>query len=222
MAVNPLKTLLVHGTGISRDLLAAYLRASHAIESLQTADDGIQFLQILEPECPELLIIKTGLAGLDGISALKEARRRGCRARAIMLASGADARGYELIAALQAGISAYLVAGDGIAEFRKAVDAVRGGSLYVSPQALDGRDLSELIQHAHHHRLPFDTLTAREKEILSLIASGLTSAAIACKLSISRNTVDGHRARLMTKTRSHSVVDLVHWAQTVRSAPSPG
>jgi DNA-binding NarL/FixJ family response regulator len=210
-----MKLLFAHRPGILRELFFAYLPACYPVDTVESAGDGIEFLECLERSAPDMVIMETGLPGLDGISAIMEGRQRGWRGRAMILSSY-DHPGGELLRALRAGITAYLAPEDGLAEFRLAMQAMVARTLYVSPAALGERDLSELLLEAHHQTLPIDRLTTREKEVLQLISEGLTSSAIACRLSISPSTVDGYRSSLMLKTRSHSVVDLLHWAQAAR------
>jgi DNA-binding NarL/FixJ family response regulator len=213
-----MKLLLAHRPGIFRELFSAFLRASHPLHTLEAVGDGIEFVESLEREAADMVIVETDLPGLDGISAVMEARRRGCRARAMILSRYGHPRGAELLRSLRAGVTAYLAPEDGVAEFRAAMQVMLDRGLYVSPAALGERDLSEVLLEAHHQAPPIDRLTTREKEVLQLVSEGLTSTEIASRLCISASTVDGYRARLMLKTRSHSVVDLLHWSQAAWSS----
>jgi DNA-binding NarL/FixJ family response regulator len=213
-----MRLLLAHRPGIFRELFCAFLRGAHPLDTLKAVGDGIEFLQELERAAPDMVFVDADLPGLDGISAVMEARRRGQRARAMILSTAGHQHGEELLRALRAGITAYLAPDDGLAEFRLGMQAMVDRTLYVSPAALAGRDLSELLLEAHHQAPPIDRLTTREKEVLQLVSEGLTSTEIASRLCISASTVDGYRSRLMLKTRSHSVVDLLHWSQAAWSS----
>lgn len=208
-----MKLLLALRPGISSELLSAFVRTAQPLDTLETVGDGIAFLENLEREPADIVIVETELPGLDGISALMEARKRGCRARAMMLSAYGHVRREELLRSLHAGISAYLAPEDGVAELRAAMRVMLDKGIYVSPAALGDGDLSELLLEARQQNVRLDRLTAREKEVLQLIGEGLTSPAIADRLCLSPSTVDGYRSRLMLKTRSHSVVDLLHWAE---------
>lgn len=209
-----MKLLLALRPGISRELLSAFLSTNRPLDAFETVDDGIEFLESLEREPADIVIVETVLPGLDGISALMEARKRGCRARAMVLCVYGHVCCEELLRSLNVGISAYLAPEDGVAELRTAMQVMLNRGLYVSPAALGDRDLSELLLEARQQNPRLDRLTTREKEVLQMIREGLTSPAIADRLCLSPSTVDGYRSRLMLKTRSHSVVDLLHWAET--------
>ncbi|MCX6606550.1 MAG: response regulator transcription factor [Acidobacteria bacterium] len=91
---------------------------------------------------------------------------------------------------------------------RDAVRAVARGEAHLSPSVAD----AVLTDYGKHVTNPVDLLTAREREVLRLIAEGGTNKDIANQLSLSVYTVEGHRGRLMEKLKLHSTGNLVRFA----------
>lgn len=109
---------------------------------------------------------------------------------------------------LRAGASGLVLKDDTPDEFLSAIDAVRSGNLYISPSIT----LDEISRSggALSGRVP--SLTPREREVLVLIAEGMSSKEIAVELGVSPKTADSHRSRLMEKTGIHKVSRLVRFA----------
>ena len=117
----------------------------------------------------------------------------------------------EVEMALRAGASAYVCKTDSAKELLQAIDAIGAGRSYVSPSiarhvvdAMGGR-----LGERHHGRAE---LTTREREVLQLVAEGLSSKEVASELGVSVRTVESHRARLMQKLKVRKVSGLVRIA----------
>jgi len=109
---------------------------------------------------------------------------------------------------LRAGAKGYLVKDADDDALLDAVRAVARGEAYLSPSVAD----AVLTDYRKHVTNPVDLLTAREREVLQLIAEGKTNKDIANQLSLSVYTVEAHRSRLMEKLNLHSTGDLVRFA----------
>jgi DNA-binding NarL/FixJ family response regulator len=109
---------------------------------------------------------------------------------------------------LKAGAKGYLVKDADDDALLDAVRALARGEAYLSPSVAD----SVLTDYRRHVTNPMDLLTAREREVLQLIAEGQTNKDIANQLNLSVYTVEAHRGRLMEKLNLHSTGELVRFA----------
>jgi two-component system response regulator NreC len=118
-----------------------------------------------------------------------------------------------LFQALRAGASGYVLKGADVQELLTAVRTVAGGETYVD-QSLTGKLVADYLTRLDggENRTQYDGLTEREREVLTLIADGLTSAEIGKRLFLSPHTVQTHRDHIMTKLDLHSRVELTKYA----------
>jgi two-component system response regulator NreC len=117
-----------------------------------------------------------------------------------------------VLAALRNGAAAYVLKHAPVADLVTALREVATGRRYLSP-LLPGRSIEDYLEKARSASPDaYDTLTAREREVLQLAAEGASSAEIALRLSISRRTVEAHRARLMRKLDLLTRTELVRFA----------
>ena len=114
---------------------------------------------------------------------------------------------------VQAGATGYMLKTVTAEELVGAIRLVVGGTRVLQPKALEAV-LDDYLQRVHEHpaRQPADELTAREREVLKLIAEGNTNQDIADMLCLSRKTVETHRGNIMEKLGLHKVTDLVKYA----------
>jgi DNA-binding NarL/FixJ family response regulator len=174
------------------------LSAQPDLEVVAEAKNGLEAVAEAERTQPDVVIMDVNMEGLNGIEG---ARRIGdvCpRARVLALSMHRDA--VYVREMLRAGAKGYLV--------KDAGRAVARGEAYLSPSVAD----AVLTDYRKHVTNPVDLLTAREREVLQLIAEGKTNKDIANQLSLSVYTVEAHRSRLMEKLNLHSTGDLVRFA----------
>jgi DNA-binding NarL/FixJ family response regulator len=117
-----------------------------------------------------------------------------------------------VVDALKAGALGYVLKETGPSELINAVQHVIAGNRYLSPR-LSERLIDVLLQGKEESTLdPYETLTNREREILHMAAEGMTTAAIAKRLSISPRTAELHRGRMMNKLGLNNQTDLIRYA----------
>jgi DNA-binding NarL/FixJ family response regulator len=117
-----------------------------------------------------------------------------------------------VVEALKSGAIGYVLKETGPSELVNAVHQVIDGKRYLSPR-LSERLIDVLLQTSDELTLdPYETLTNREREILQMAAEGLTTSAIAKRLSISPRTAELHRSRMMDKLGLHSQTELIIYA----------
>jgi DNA-binding NarL/FixJ family response regulator len=150
------------------------------------------------------------LPGLNGLEVLKQAKTRSPATYSIVLSmQSAD---IYVVEALKAGAVGYVLKETGPSELVNAVQQVIGGKRYLSPR-LSERLIDVLLQAKEDSVLdPYETLTNREREILQMAAEGMTTAAIAKRLSISPRTAELHRGRMMNKLGLNNQTELVRYA----------
>lgn len=183
---------------VVRDGLSLLLETNPEIQVVGTAAGGQEAVQRARDLLPDVLILDISMPDLDGISACQQilAAQPGVRAMILSILGSPE----HIIRALQAGATGYLLKESAGREVVDAVLAVARGDIYLSQPAIQA-----LVADCVGRRSPVPSsvslaaLSAREREILPLVAVGLTSEEIGKRLFISRKTVDTYRSRLMRK-----------------------
>jgi DNA-binding NarL/FixJ family response regulator len=111
-----------------------------------------------------------------------------------------------VLAAFRAGAKGYVLKTHGVSDLFEAIRKVACGTVYISP------DLSEVFPQILIKDSPDDPLTAREREVLQLVAEGKSTKEIAALLEVSFNTAESHRNRIMKKLNIHETAGLVRYA----------
>ncbi len=150
------------------------------------------------------------MPGLNGLEATERIVKALPKMRVIILSRHDNEEYYWR--ALQVGASGYLFKKSAIAELKAAVQRVVGGEIYLSPEISKKLSKQLPLQRIAHARSPVEQLTARQREILQLIAEGQTTKAIALILNISAKTVEYHRMKLMQHLNIYDIPGLVRFA----------
>lgn len=191
--------------------LAALLTREEGIAVVGEAGDGPSAVEIALAERPDVMLVDVALPGFDG---LEVARRvlEGCETCAVVIVSMHKEPDY-VLAAIRAGAAGYVVK-DGAADGRDEllVRAAAEGRLYLSPSvegAVEAAPTPAAARAAHAHP---SSLTPRERDVLVLVADGLSTKEIANRLGISVKTADAHRQALMRRLGIHDVAGLTKFA----------
>ena len=202
--------LLADDHPIVRQGLRHLLEAEPDIKILGEASDGLQAVQLSETFKPNVLIVDIMMPGLNGLDVVRQVKDRSPDTFCIVLSmQSAD---VYVVKALKSGAAGYVLKETGPSELVNAVQQVISGKRYLSPR-LSERLIDVLLQTSEEITLdPYETLTNREREILHMAAEGLTTVAIAKRLSISPRTAELHRGRMMDKLGLHSQTDLILYA----------
>lgn len=177
-----------------------------------TADEGADPAELADALGADVVLIDIAMRHIDGLSAIRQIRRRCPGVRTLVLTMQ-DGEPY-VRAALQAGADGYLLKETSRAELLIALDSVSNGKRYISP-SVSAPVLARYLDHGRPDPGPgsaFDSLTAREKQVLKLIAEGRRNREIAKYLFISVKTVEKHRSNLMHKTNLHNTAALTSLA----------
>jgi DNA-binding NarL/FixJ family response regulator len=158
---------------------------------------------------PDVTIVDISMPNLNGIDATRRLRQLDPKARVIVLTMHADIT--YATEAFDAGASGYVVKSSAAQELLAAIRAVASGQVYVSPAI--AKDLVQLALHpAESGRSNRPELTARQREVLQLVAEGNSIKEIARKLRISPKTVEYHKYRLMEQLDLATTAELTQYA----------
>lgn len=204
--IKKTRILLVDDHTVVRKGIRMILSAQPDLEVVAEAKNGLEAVTEAEREQPDVVIMDVNMEGLNGIEGARRIGEICPRARVLALSMHRDA--VYVREMLRAGAKGYLVKDADDDALLDAVRAVARGEAYLSPSVAD----AVLSDYRKHVTNPVDLLTAREREVLQLIAEGKTNKEIATQLSLSVYTVEAHRSRLMEKLNLHSTGDLVRFA----------
>lgn len=199
--------LLADRHALMRQGLRAILSADADIEILAEADSGLAAVEKSAAMAPDVLIIDAAMTDLDSAEVVRRVLRQQ-DGIAILALSGSTRRMAEM---LRAGASGYVLKEGVYRELRGAVRALRAGMCYLCPAAAQGA--VELIRKRKWRAGTTGRhLGAREREVLRLVAEGLSTPQIAKTLQIAATTVETHRRNIMAKLDVHNVVELTRYA----------
>ena len=169
--------------------------------------DGREAVQLARDAQPDVVLMDLSMPELNGADATRAILQRDPKCRVIVLSMYAQ-REY-VRRALKAGAAGYVVKRSAAKEVVEAIRAVHAGQRYLSPRVADVvlEDYSDDKQDD-----PLARLSAREREVLQLLAEGRTGAEIAQRLSLSQKTVETYRARLVEKLGIRDLAGLVRFA----------
>ena len=201
-APSPIRVLLVDDHEVVATSLAQVLGAEPDIVVVGVADSVAAARAQVTSARPDVVLLDHRLPDGDGVSALGELLdlRPGLKV-VVLTASVAD---HVLVSAIQGGASGFLSKTRSLTEVTAAIRAAHSGEAVISPEML-ARLLPRLQRGGSQQRR--EELTEREREVLALVAEGLTNAAIAEQLVVSVHTVRNHIANLSAKLGAHSKLE---------------
>jgi DNA-binding NarL/FixJ family response regulator len=175
-------------------------------EVVGTVDNGRALLAMARRLKPDVILVDVSMPLLNGIDACARLRTLVPESRIIVLTMHAD-RTYAA-EALRVGAAGYVLKGSATSELIGAIRTVLRGKRYVAQVLAVGSGVQAPLRGETHG----GHLTARQREVLQLVAEGRTAKQIASLLHISVKTVEFHKARLMDQLGLHSTADLTRYA----------
>ena len=196
-----IRVLIVDDHEVLASSLAKTLDTEPDLRSVGVAGSLKRAAELIRTSAPDVLLLDHRLPDGDGVAAIGRLRElRPSMAVIVLTASPSE---HLMVAAVEAGVSGFLSKTRSLAEVTSAVRAAAVGEAVISPEML-ARLLPRL---GGTGRVGAATLTEREREILGLIAQGLSNAAIAERLFVSVNTVRNHVANLLAKLGARSKLE---------------
>ncbi|HVR30595.1 MAG TPA: response regulator transcription factor [Thermoanaerobaculia bacterium] len=175
-------------------------------EVVGEASDGRTAVRLVQELNPEIAVLDMVMPGLNGIDAARQIQRASPRTKSILVTMYSE-RQY-VVQALRAGIRGYVLKSQGARDLIQAIREVHNGAVYLSPKVSElAVDLSLGRAEAEA-----DPLSPREREVVQLIAEGLTTKEVASVLGISVKTAEAHRINSMRKLDVHETASLVRYA----------
>jgi len=189
------RVLVVDSQAVSRAGLRHLLESYTDLQVIGEASDGVQAVSETVELGPQVVLMDAQLPNNQSIEALKQIKQLNLDTRVLLLS--AQEREEYLYETLRAGADGYVLKDIAPDELAQAVRVVAGGEVLVQPQ-LAGRLLSRFGKQGRGNT-PYETLTAREQEVLQLLARGLRNKEIAARLIVSERTVNFHLANIYQK-----------------------
>ena len=189
MADPPIRLLIVDDHPVVRGGIRGMFHGDDRFEVLGEAADGAQAVDLARALHPDVILMDLRMPGMNGVAAIKELVRVGVTARVLVLTTYDTDR--DVLPAIEAGATGYLLKDTGRDELVHAIRTAARGEAVLSPSVAT-RLLGQV-------RTPVDALSARELEVLGLVAAGATNREAAAKLFISEATVKSHMLHIYTK-----------------------
>lgn len=195
---NPIRVLVVDDHQLFREGLAALLAAAAETEVVGTTGTGAEAIAQTAALAPDVVLMDIQMPGMNGVAATRRILADHPEVGVIMLTMLED--DDSLFAAMSAGARGYILKGADKAEVLQTVAAVAYGQALFGP--VIARRLNAFFQRGGRGEaavLPFPDLTDREREVLALIAQGVSNSDIATRLHISGKTVSNHVSSIFNK-----------------------
>jgi two-component system, NarL family, response regulator NreC len=195
--------VIVEDHTIIRDGLKALLITSPALEIVGEAEDGLEAIQCLAKLNPDLVLMDLSMPRMNGVEAIRAIRAKSSKVKVLVLTVHKTEE--HVLESLRAGADGYVLKEASHSELLLAIINVLNGKRYLSP-AISEKVIEGYLEGKKKNLplSPWDTLTAREREIIKLIAENFKNKEMAKLLCISPKTVAKHRDNLMKKLDLHS------------------
>ena len=206
----PVRIVIADDHRIVREGLRHLLEKRTDFKVVAEAADGESAVRLARELSPDVVIVDISMPGLNGIEATRRilAERPGVKVLALSMHS--DRR--FVIETLKAGASGYLLKDSAFDELARAIEVVMARGAFLSPAITDMVVRDYVAQAGGDGDAAFSVLTAREREVLQLMAEGESTKAIAGRLAVSVKTVESYRQQIMEKLDLHSVAELTKYA----------
>jgi len=203
---KPITVYLADDHTMVRQGLASLLTDDSRFAVVGQSGDGLTVLEDFKNLMPQVLVLDITMPGLNGLDTCREITRH-CDGVGVLILSMHNNPQF-IARALEHGALGYLLKESAAGQLGEAVLAVSRGQAFLGP----GISASVLQQANRPGADPYEQLSLRERQVLQLVAEGMTNRKVAEKLKLSVKTVDTHRTRLMRKLNIHNQTNLVKFA----------
>jgi len=205
------RVLLVEDHVVVRQGLKALLADEPDVEVVGEADNGRQALRRVSELQPDVVLMDISMPGLNGIEATRQIRQHYPDVKVVVLSMHSSEE--YVFQVLRAGASGYVLKQSDSSEVLTAIRAALVGGSFLSPP-ISRTVIDDYVRRAEARGQgnDLDLLTGREREVLQLLAEGLSNREIAEQLSISVKTVETHRSNIMSKLGLNSKTEMVKYA----------
>ncbi|MEL6670909.1 MAG: response regulator transcription factor [Bacteroidota bacterium] len=206
----PIQLLIADDHQVVIDGIVNMLEDAEDIYVLGQVQDGPSVLDFVHDKSPEVILLDLDLPGMDGLAVTKALQKSHPDIAIAILTMHGDSAHVKAL--MNQGAKAYLLKNTGKEELVQAIRTVAQGETFMS-QAVTQLMMAHMLQQEKKQARAFiPRLTRREKEVLKLIAEGMTNPEIATHLHISVKTVESHRTNLLDKLDARNSAALVRIA----------
>jgi two-component system response regulator NreC len=206
-----IRVVVVDDHTLIRQGIVGLLESQPDIEVVGQAGSAPEALEAIQSARPDVVLMDIAMPGTSGLEATRLIRERFPTIQ-VLIVTIHDREDY-LFQALRAGASGYVLKGAEVQDLLSAVRTAHRGEVYLFP-SVTKKLVADYLRRSRNgeDRATYDGLSPREREILGLIAQGLTSGEIAEKLFLSPHTIQSHRDHIMAKLGLHSKAALIKYA----------
>lgn len=209
MTVDRLRVILADDHAVVLAALRMMIERIPGILVVAEARDGREAVAMACTHRPDLVIMDITMKGLNGIEATAQIRAQLPSTRVLILSSNTERESVRR--AILSGASGYLAKGGEPGEVATAIAAIARGNSYLSP-SISAHVMAGMLGSGGGAATPLDALSARQREVLQLIAEGKGTKEIARTLGVSAKTVETHRTAVMDRLGIRDIPGLVRFA----------
>ncbi len=206
---NRIRILMADDHCLIRQGIRSLLEKEEKYEIIGEAADGVEVLRKTALDQPDVLLLDLFMPNLDGFGTLERITKEYPHVRVILLTVNIEQSNIKQ--AIELGALGYVDKDSNLKDLHSAIDTVMNGEVYLSPTTSKSV-VNSYVQQTKTKDTPTSQLTARQIEVLELIAEGHRTKEIADKLCISEKTVEMHRTNLMNRLHIHNIAGLVRYA----------
>jgi DNA-binding NarL/FixJ family response regulator len=202
------KVLIVDDHPLVRAGIRTLLEKTVGESEIFEAVDGREALEVAAKTRPDIVLLDISMPGLNGVDAARRFAADLPECKVIMLSMHCNEE--RIAQSMRAGARGYILKDAAVSEVVKAIEAVMRGEIYISSQV--PTIVSRVLSRTPTATNPLDLLSARQREILQLIAEGQSTKEIGFLLNLSGKTVETHRRLLMQRLDIYDVAGLARFA----------
>lgn len=208
-----MQLMIVDDHPLFREGLKAIVNRDERFTIVAEAGNGKEGIELAKKHCPDVMLVDISMPGKNGIQVIRELKDVLPDTRFVIVSMHSEAD--YIVEAFRAGAMGYMIKESAANNLVKGLETVAKGELFLD-SALSQEVVFKLLQAkstpSGGESDPYSTLTAREQEVMRMLAEGLTTKEVAAKLYISPKTVENHRTNLMKKLGLQSTVELIRYA----------
>lgn len=194
--MDAIKLVIADDHSMIREGLKQLLELEGQFKVIAEASDGVECLDILSKEAPDVLLLDINMPNKNGLDVLKELNQSGNRKVKVLVLTVHNEVEY-LIKAVELGVDGYVLKDSESSELKKAIMTILNGETYIQPDLIPMLNAKMISMENDHDKI--DSLTKRELDVLKNLAIGMYNKEIATKLEISERTVKNHVSNIFKK-----------------------
>ena len=194
--MDAIKLVIADDHSMIREGLKQLLELEGQFKVIAEASDGVECLEILSKEAPDVLLLDINMPNKNGLDVLKELNQLGNRKVKVLVLTVHNEVEY-LIKAVELGVDGYVLKDSESSELKKAIMTILNGETYIQPDLIPMLNAKMISMENDYDKI--DSLTKRELDVLKNLAIGMYNKEIATKLEISERTVKNHVSNIFKK-----------------------